>query len=254
MILTIWLKEIREELFTWKSMLWLLIVSLLYSLTSYLLLTNKELSLLDQTELLWLFSKIVIGAAFLVVTINCSSLINNEFEKETAESLFLTPLHFSGFIAGKILASITLWFYIFLISIPYIIVITIGTNLIGPFLLFLGILGTIGITGIILFITGLSLIFRSTKNTLTTSLIFLFAFAVPAMFSTTLKINPLAQFFAKINPLDNIFGSLDNVLVDYQLSLAQNFKFIFPLILFCLIMLIFLIFTAKCTQKRGGLK
>jgi len=54
--------------------------------------------------------------------------------------------------------------------------------------------------------------------------------------------------------LDNIFGSLDNVLVDYQLSLAQNFKFIFPLILFCLIMLIFLIFTAKCTQKRGGLK
>jgi len=53
-------KELRGELYTWKSMLWLVIVSLLFSFTCYLLLTNKELSLLDQTELMLLLSKIII--------------------------------------------------------------------------------------------------------------------------------------------------------------------------------------------------
>src|ERR1700674_1050304 len=94
----IWKKEIQGELYTWKSMLWLLIAALLFSVTSYLLLTNKELSLLDQTELLWLLGKIIIGVALLVVTIDASSIVTTEFENETAESLFLAPISLKDFI------------------------------------------------------------------------------------------------------------------------------------------------------------
>jgi hypothetical protein len=56
----IWKKELQGELYTWKSMLWLVIASLLFSFTSYLLLTDRELSLLDQTELMLLLSQIII--------------------------------------------------------------------------------------------------------------------------------------------------------------------------------------------------
>ena len=94
----IWLKEIKSELYTWKSLTWLFLTSLIFSATSYLLLTDKELSLLDQTELMWLLGKIIIGAALLVLTIDASSSITSEFEKETAESLFLTPLSMTHFI------------------------------------------------------------------------------------------------------------------------------------------------------------
>src|ERR1700730_8025373 len=118
----IWKKEIQGELYTWKSMLWLLISSLLFSVTCYLLLTNKELSLLDQTELLWLLGKVIIGVGLLVVTVDASSIITTEFEKETAESLFVSPLKLKDFITGKLLASLTLWAAIFVISIPYILV------------------------------------------------------------------------------------------------------------------------------------
>ena len=93
MIKEIWLKEIKGELYTWKSTVWLLIASLLFSFTSYLLLTNKELSLLDQTELLWLLGKIIIGVGFLIVAVDASSLITSEFEKETAESPRWTRLY-----------------------------------------------------------------------------------------------------------------------------------------------------------------
>src|SRR3984893_458219 len=110
----IWLKEIKGELYTWKGMVWFLISAILFSFTSYLLLTNKELSLLDQTELLWLLGKVIIGVGLLVAVIDSSSIITSEFEKETAESIFLTPMKMKDFLLGKLLTVFTLWFFIFL--------------------------------------------------------------------------------------------------------------------------------------------
>jgi ABC-type transport system involved in multi-copper enzyme maturation permease subunit len=247
----IWLKEIKAGLYTWKSTLWLLISSLLFSFTSYLLLTDKELSLLDQTELLWLLSKIIIGVAFLIVTIDASSIITTEFEKETAESLFLAPLRLRDFILGKLLASLTLWFLIFIVATPYILVTSAGTNLAPAFLSYVALLGSLGIVAMVMIIFGISFLYRSTKNTLTTSLVILLAFSVPALFSTTLKNNTFAQTFGKINPINNIFESLDNVLVDYQLSLLNNWQFIYPLLLFCILGLILMIIAAKGFQNKG---
>ncbi len=254
MIKQLWLKEIRAELYTWKSTLWLLIASLLFSFTSYLLLTNKELSLLDQTELLWLLGEIIIGVAFLIIAIDASSIITTEFEKETAESLFLSPITLKDFIIGKFLASLTLWAMVFIVAVPYIIVASSGSNLVLPFLAYTAILGTLGIAGLIMVIFGISLLYRSAKNTLTTSLVILLAFSIPALFSSTLKSNTVADFFSRINPIDNIFSSLDNVLVDYQTSLLQNIKYLLPLLIFCIVSLVFLVFAAKRFKKEGVIK
>jgi ABC-2 type transport system permease protein len=239
----IWLKEIKAELYTWKSLTWLLLTSLIFSVTSYLLLTNKELSLLDQTELMWLLGKIIIGVALLVVTIDASSSITSEFEKETAESLFLTPLSIKDFILGKLLALLSLWGVLYLVAIPYVYVASLGSKLFFPFLGYIALLGTLGVVGFALIIFAISFLYRSSKNTLTTSLIFLLALSIPALFSTTLK-----------NPVDSIFASLDNVLVDYQTSLVQNWIYIVPLIAFCLIGLILLVFSVRFFKKKGGVQ
>ncbi len=251
MIKEIWLKEIKAELYTWKSMAWLLIASLLFSFTSYLLLTNKELSLLDQTELLWLLGKIIIGVGFLIVAIDASSLITSEFEKETAESLFLSPIRLKDFILGKLYAALTLWLLIYVVAIPYIFVASAGSHLAFAFLAYVLLLGTLGIVGFTLFIFAISLLYRSSKNTLTTSLILLLVMAIPALFASNLKNNSLASFLGSINPLDNIFSSLDNVLVDYQLSLTQNWHFILPLIIFCIITTGLLLYSLRVFKKQG---
>lgn len=254
MIKQILLKEIKSELYTWKSTAWLLIASLLFSFTSYLLLTNKELSLLDQTELLWMLSEIIIGIALLIVAIDASSIINSEFEKETAETLFLSPMSFRDFLAGKFLASLSLWGALFVIAIPYIVVASSGTNLAFSFLLFTAILGTLGIAGFIGFIFAISLLYRSAKNTLTTSLIVLLVFSVPAFFSSTLKNNSAAIWFGKVNPVDNIFSSLDNVLVDYHTKIAENLNFILPLLIFCAVSLATLWIASRYFTKQGVIK
>ena len=247
----IWWKEIRAELYTWKGLLWLLIASLIFSFTSYLLLTDRELSLLDQTEMLWLLSKIIIGVALLVVSIDASSIIASEFERETAETLFLAPVRLQDFLLGKFLACLTLWAAIYAVAIPYILVTSAGTRMAFPFLVYVAVLGGCGAAGIVGVILGISLIFRSSKNTLTTSLILLLALMIPALFSSTLKNNFAAQLFSRVNPIDNIFGSLDNVLVDAQTSLLNNWTYIIPLLLFDLFAAIFLIIAARYFERRG---
>jgi ABC-2 type transport system permease protein len=251
MIKQIWLKELKAGLYTWKSALWLVVTAILFSFISYLLLTNKELSLLDQTEMLWLFSKIIISTGFLIVAIDACSIITSEFEGETAESLFLSPLKLKDFILGKLLASLTLWWLIFIVAVPYILVMSSGTSLSFTFMGYVFLLGTMGILGFVFFVFAVSLIYRSVKNTLTTSLIVLLVLTIPALFSSTLKNNSLATFLSKINPVENIFNSLDNVLVDFQLKISQNLQFIIPVMIFVLITLGFLICGAVIFKKRG---
>lgn len=250
----IWKKEIQGELYTWKGMLWIVIASLLFSFTSYLLLTNQELSLLDQTELMFMLGEIIIGVALLIVAIDASSIITTEFDKETAESLFLSPLSMKDFLLGKFLASLTLWAAIFVVSLPYIIVASIGSGLTLAFIGYVAFLGTLCIAGLIAFIFGVSLLYRSGKNTLTTSLVTLLILVTPALFSSTLKNNGASQLLSRINPVDNIFSSMDNVLVDYQTSLLQNWQFILPLLVFCLLTVGFLVFAAKRFKAQGIIK
>lgn len=250
----IWLKDLRAELYTWKSLLWLLLTSIIFSITIYLLMTDKELSLLDQTEMLWLLSKIIIGSALLILVINASSLITSEFEHETIEDLFITPLSLKDFVLGKLCASLTLWALVYVVAIPYIIVASAGSKLTGAFLGYMALFGTLAVIGFTLLVFAVSLLYRSVKNTLTTSLSILLALSIPALFSSSLKNNSIARIFASINPLDNIFSSLDNVLVDYQTALGQNFLFILRVILFCASMSVVLIFSTIVFKKRGIIK
>jgi ABC-2 type transport system permease protein len=252
--LTIWKKEVRGELYSWKSTLWLVIASLSFSLTSYLLLTNKELSLLDQTELMWLLSKVIVGIGLLVTALDAASILTVEFDKDTAENLFLAPVSLANLMLGKFLAVLTLWGAIFVVSVPYIIVTAAGSGLTLPFLAHVALLGTLGVSAFTLLILGLSLLFRTGKNTITTSLIVLLALGIPATFTSTLKNDPVSQLISHVNPLDAMFSSLDNVLVDYQTSVFQNWQFLLPLLVFLALSLGFLYISSRIFVKQGVVK
>jgi hypothetical protein len=166
----------------------------------------------------------------------------------------VAPLPLRDFLLGKFLACLSLWATLYLVAVPYMLVTSVGTGLVFPFLLYVAILGGSGAAGIVAVIFAISLLFRSSKNTLTTSLILLLASTIPALFSSTLKSNFAAQLVSRVNPIDNIFRSLDNVLVDAQTSLVSNWSYIVPLILFDLLAAILLIIAAHNFERRGVIK
>jgi ABC-2 type transport system permease protein len=247
----VWRKDVRGLLYTWKSTLWLLLAAIIFSVTSYLLLTNKELSLLDQTELLWLLGKIIVGTALLIVAVDAATALAAEFEQHTAESLFLSPLSLGDLLVGKLLASMTLLAVLWLVAVPYMVVTTAGTHLAGAFIGYVGLLGTLGALGLVLIILALALVFRSSRNTLSTALILVLGLAIPALFASSLRLNPVAQVFSRLNPIDNIFAALDNVLVDAQLSWGANWTYLWPVLVFVLCGVGILQLSSRVFRRRG---
>ncbi|MBU6427236.1 hypothetical protein KGQ27_03320 [Patescibacteria group bacterium] len=250
----IWKKDILAEIYTWKSALWLLLTALIYSVTCYLLLTNKELSLLDQTEMLWLLGKIIIGASLLVAIIDASSLITTEFEQETIEDLFLSPLPVRDFILGKFLTVMSVWALMYAVAVPYVLVSSAGSNLSAVFLAYAALYGTLLIAGFTVLVFGLSFLYRSFKNTLTTSLVLFLAAGIPALFAATLKTGIVASVITAINPLDAAFASLDNVLVDYHASLSANWPYLLSILGFSAAAGVFLFVSVRIFEKRGVIK
>ncbi len=247
----VWKKEFRRELCTWKSSLWLVVASLLLSFTSYLLLTNKELSLLDQTELMWLLAKVIIGVALLIVAIEASATVAGEFESGTAESVLLTPLSLWDFVKGKFLSVLTLWTMLFAVSLPYIVVAATGSGETLAFIAYAALLGTLVVIGFTAFIFGLALFFRSSKNTLMTSLVTLLALAAPALFSSTLKTGPVLQAVSAVNPVENVFAALDYVLVDAKFSPLSNAQYLLPLLIFCVVTVLFLWYAVRTASRQA---
>ena len=250
----IWLKDLKAEVHTWKGLVWLLVTALIFSATSYLFLTNRELSLLDQTEMLWLFSKVIIGSALLVTVIDASSLITSEFENETIESLLLSPLALGSLVLGKLLAALTMWLVVYAAAVPYMVVTAAGSRLTTAFLAYTALFGTLAMLGFTLLVLGVSFFYRSLRNTLTTAVVILLALALPALFSPVLKTTALARIAGTANPLDSIFSGLDNVLVDYHTALAANLGFLVPIVVFCLLALGFLVLAVRAFKQRGIVK
>ena len=67
-------------------------LSILLSAMAFSFVTFKELSLLAQVEVNMTFLKIVLGVGILISIIIGSTMISNEKEQGTLESLLLTPL------------------------------------------------------------------------------------------------------------------------------------------------------------------
>ncbi len=78
--------------------------------------------------------------------------------------------------------------------------------------------------------------------------------AAPALFSSTLKNNAAAQVFSQLNPIDNLFSSLDNVLVDYQTGIVENERFVLPLLAFAIAMTGLLAYAMKTFERDGVIK
>lgn len=99
---------------------WIIAAALIFSLVAYLLLTDKELSLLDQGEMLFTLSEVILALAIIMSAVSASSTTSTEIESGTFESLLLTLVTHRQIAVQETLSNICLWGILYLVSIPYI--------------------------------------------------------------------------------------------------------------------------------------
>lgn len=244
-------KEVRESLFGVRGSMWAVVSALVLSLMSYLLLTDKELSLLDQSEMLYIVTSLSVGLGMLVTGILAGDSVAGERERSTLESVLLSPIGRGSVVAGKVGAVLAGWLLIFAVSAPYILVVGAGSTVAAPALAYTLVLGTLCVGAFAALVVGMSALARSGRAVTLGALAIFLGMAAPTLLGTVLQKSWFGTIYDYLSPFAQARLSLDSVIVDKEPLLVQ-LPHVAALAGFAALAVAFLAFAAKRISFEGG--
>jgi ABC-type transport system involved in multi-copper enzyme maturation, permease component len=117
---TIAYKESAQMLRSQRGLLWLLAFSGLLSAFSLLLVSNTELSLLDNAQVVYMMSGTILAAGALLAAILGSDAYAGERERGTLVPLLCAPIAPNALLAGKAMGLLAAWGVMFGVATPYL--------------------------------------------------------------------------------------------------------------------------------------
>jgi ABC-type transport system involved in multi-copper enzyme maturation permease subunit len=209
-------KEIRESILTPKGFLWYIVTSMILSVLSYLFLTNSELSLLDQGQMLYMIMNFITALGILVGLVFGADAFAGEMERGTLEALLLSPATKREIAIGKLGAALTNWGILLAISLPYLFVVGKGGQNLLIGIAYLALLGTFLAIIFSAFSMGLSSRVKSVKNSLMASFFIFLLAGSPIFLSAAQRRTWFGQVLDFINPFADAINTFDSVVVDSQ--------------------------------------
>jgi len=234
-----WLVLIRELTDLWvggKALVLVFIYTVFLSVVTYVIASNSELSLIPPKEMVYETIKNVMAVSLFIGLIIGADALSGERERNTLESLLLTPSSRRQIIAGKFLAAITFWPAAFVIAIPTFKLLSQGDEVFGQGLFWGGILGSV----MVLAYVGLGMLVsfwsNSNKTSYFVSLGIYILFLVPAQLPGTAQTGAMGQFLQWINPIAAVNHFLSKILVN-NIKFSEFWNWLEAPIAFALIIL-----------------
>jgi ABC-2 type transport system permease protein len=207
-------KEVREQIFSLKGVIWIALAALMFSGLSYSFVSVKELSILAQVEIINTFLKVVIGFGLLMTLILAAASIAGEKEQGTLESLLLLPMTKTQMITAKWMGAMSVWLVISLIALPYLLALGQGASMYGMIVLFLFIFGTITVGSFAAVALALSSLLQSSKNAVVISVALFMVSALPAFLATTIKKSGFGYIIDIVSPLSGTMRLMKDLLLN----------------------------------------
>lgn len=209
-------KEIRGSILTPKGFLWYIFTSIILSVLSYLFLTNSELSLLDQGQMLYMIMNFITALGVLIGLVFGADAFAGEIERGTLEALLISPLNKMEIALGKLGAVLLNGGIIFVISLPYLFVVGKGGQNLLIGIGYLALLGTLLTIIFSAFSMGLSARIKSMKNSLIISFFIFLLAGSPIFLSAALMGTWFGRILDLINPFADAINTFDSVVIDSQ--------------------------------------
>jgi ABC-type transport system involved in multi-copper enzyme maturation permease subunit len=163
----------------------------------------------------------------LIAVIRGSDGFAGERERETLETLLITPVSPAEVAIAKLMGLIFSWLVLFVISIPYLWAVgSTGQNLISA-LQYLFISGSLLVVIFGGFTLAISARMRTFKGTMSIGLTAFLLSGSPILLGPSLRQSTVGRFIDLLNPFANALNMLDSVIVD---SLGVLFQ-ITPLVI-----------------------
>jgi ABC-type transport system involved in multi-copper enzyme maturation permease subunit len=219
-------KESVQMLRSQRGLLWLIVYSGLLSAFSLLLVSNTELSLLDNAQVVYMMAGTVMAAGALVAAIFGSDAYAGERERGTLVTLLCAPVARSALLKGKALGLLLAWGIMFVVAMPYLWAVgSQGQNL-GSAMFYLAVFGTPVVLGFGLLAMALSARTGSVLASLLGTTILLMLAASPLLIGPGLRSNALGRALDAINPFAGALNTFDSVIIDSEPFSHQLTRFL----------------------------
>jgi ABC-type transport system involved in multi-copper enzyme maturation permease subunit len=216
----VWWLVLKQELIElWRggrALNFLVLFSLLMSLTTFLLGTNNELHLLplEQGVVVALTSALTFGL-FIGLAIGAES-ISGERERATLEPLLLTPSGNRQILLGKFLAAMSPWPAALVLTIPYVAVLSQGHAVLGSGLVWGAITGTLLAGIFVAFAMIVSVWSDSSRVSLFICLLVYAASLIPAQLPAEFLAAPAGVVLSLLDPVESSGQLLSKILESGQ--------------------------------------
>ncbi len=209
-------KESGEILVSGRGLAWLFALSLVMSVLSLLLVSNTELSLLDNAQVVYMVMGTITALGALFAVVLGADAVAGERERGSLMPLLLTSVTPSEIVSGKMGGQAAGWTVMYLLGLPYLWAVgSSGQNLLQA-IAYLALFGTLTVLGFGFFALGLSARFRSVRTALLTSLIAWMLLASPLLLGPSLRQSAVGKWFDAVNPFSASLNAFDSVVIDSQ--------------------------------------
>jgi ABC-type transport system involved in multi-copper enzyme maturation permease subunit len=204
-----------------RGLLGLLLFSCLLSAFSLLLVSDTELSLLDNAQVVYLMTATVMAAGALLAAVLGSDAYAGERERGTLVPLLCAPVRPSALLGGKTLGLLGAWGIMFITATPYLWAVgAAGQNLVSA-LLYLALFGTPVVLGFGLLAMSMSARSGSVLASLLSMVSLLLVMSTPLWIGPGLRQTVIGRIMDAINPFAGALNTFDSVIIDSQPLSAQ---------------------------------
>lgn len=243
-------KELKESFEVSKGIWWLIISSLFLSGICMLVINVRELGFLAQTEVIQYIAKLSMFLSILVTMVLGSASFVAEREESTLESLMLAPISKTYIALSKLFGILIMGALVYLISLPYMLVLGWGTGLIKGELLFMLVVGTVLLVAYGCISVSLSILLQSSKASILFSIVLLLLTAIPAFIEGLLKTTKVGAVINKVGPISNAFKLMSAMIVERQ-PFSYMIQFLVPIAVFLGLSILFLAFATRQITFKG---
>jgi ABC-type transport system involved in multi-copper enzyme maturation permease subunit len=215
-------KESTQMVLSQKGLLWLLTFTGLLSAFSLLLVSNTELSLLDNAQVVYMMAGTVLAAGSLLAAILGSDTYAGEKERGTLVPLLCAPIAPGALLAGKAIGILAAWAVMLTASAPYLWAVGASGQNLGAAMLYLALFGTPVVLGFGYLAMALSARTASVMTSLLSTVTLLLLAASPLVIGPGLRGTVIGRILDAINPFAGALNTFDSVIIDSDPFSAQT--------------------------------
>jgi ABC-type transport system involved in multi-copper enzyme maturation permease subunit len=207
-------KERSALLQNQRGLTWLLAYTGILSAFALLLISNRELSLLDNAQVVYMMAGTVTAAGALIAVIVGADAYAGERERGTLVPLLTAPASPGELLNGKAIGLASTWGIMYLLSIPYLWAVGAGGQNLGQAIFYLALFGTPVVLGFGYLAMAISARSGSVMSSLLSSLIVLLFSASPLLIGPGLRNSAIGKALDAVNPFSGALNTFDAVIID----------------------------------------